>query len=112
MSVQLTYAVSITSPVSAGQLGVSSGGAWRRNRPSDLLDLAVLQLDRCRPAENRDADLQPPLVLVDFLDRAVEAGERSVCHPHLLADFEQHRRTSALHALLVLLQYPNCLGFA
>src|SRR6185437_11171980 len=49
-----------------------------------LFDLGVFELDRGRPAEDRHRDLDPRPLLVDLLDRAVERGERTVAHPHLL----------------------------
>src|SRR4029078_3795112 len=53
---------------------------------SELLDRLLFQLDRSCPAENRNRTLQARAHLVHFLDEAVERGERTVRHPHLLAD--------------------------
>src|SRR5688572_30576698 len=44
---------------------------------SDLRDLVEGQLDRRLPVEDVDQDLQPRLVGVDLVDRAVEVGERT-----------------------------------
>src|SRR5689334_10940229 len=52
---------------------------------SDLFDLTVFQLDRRRPTEDRDFDLHPRALLVDFLHDAVEARERTIGNAHLLA---------------------------
>src|SRR5471030_1618471 len=43
-----------------------------------FFNLAKLELDRGRPAEDGDHYLQRLAVLVDFVDHAVEIGERSV----------------------------------
>src|SRR5690606_25498605 len=79
---------------------------------SQLLDLRILQLDRRRPAEDRDGHLEPGALLVDFLDQPVERGERPVRHPDLLADLEGDRRLRTLYALLHLPDDPIGLGLA
>ncbi len=56
--------------------------------PRDLLDLAVLQIDRGGTAEDGHRDPQARRVLVDALDLAVEAGERAVDDLDGLADVE------------------------
>ena len=52
------------------------------------------------------ATLSRRLLLVDFLDDAVERGERAVGDPHLLADLEGDRRLRPLDAFLHLMQDP------
>src|SRR5437763_8773489 len=81
-------------------------------RGSDLLDLRVFKLDRGRPAEDRDRDLEPRFLLVDLLDDAVERGERPVRNPHLLADLEADRRLRPLDPLLHLPHDPGRLALA
>ena len=78
----------------------------RRARPrgqaagsGDLLDLAVFQLDRRGAAEDRHGDAQAGPLLVDVLDRAVEAGERTVGDADVLADLEADRGLRTLDAL-------------
>src|SRR5262245_61110958 len=60
--------------------------------PSALLDLAELQLDRGRAAEDRHRDLEARARVIDFLDHPIEGRKRPVRHPYLLADLEGHRR--------------------
>src|SRR6185312_10751709 len=76
----------------------------------NLLDLRVFELDRGRPAEDRHRHLEPRLFLVDFLDEAVERGERPVRHAHLLADLESDRRLRPLDAFLDLAHDARRLG--
>src|SRR5947208_396024 len=87
---------------------VSGSGAWRTPSPSDcrsdLLDLTVFEFYWSGTTEDRDGDLQAGADLVDFLDMAVERGERPVRNAHLLADLEGDRRLRALDAFLDLLQ--------
>src|SRR3712207_5961792 len=78
----------------------------------DLLDLAVFELDRGGAPEDRDRHLEPRTLLVDLLDRAVEAGERAVGHPDGLADLVGDRRLRPLDALLHLLDDARGLGLA
>jgi hypothetical protein len=71
---------------------------WRASHETDFGEFekprlrpsrpAVFQIDRRRAAEDRDRDLDARTLLVDFLDRAVERGERTVGDAHLLADLE------------------------
>src|SRR5262245_12264537 len=51
--------------------------ARRGTRPSDGLDLPVLQLDGGRAAEDRDDDLHRALLRVHLVHDAVEAVERT-----------------------------------
>src|SRR3954470_19585120 len=78
---------------------------------ADPLDLRIFKLDRGGAAEDRDADLDPPALLVDFLDRAEEAGEGAVGDADLLADLEHHGGLARLvHAFLHLVDDPLGLG--
>src|SRR5690606_20877279 len=49
----------------------------------------VIDLDRGRPPEQADFDLDLPLVVIDFLYRAREVGKRTARHFHDLADPER-----------------------
>src|ERR1700730_335137 len=75
-----------------------------------LLHLPELELDRGSPAEDRDRNLDPRAGIVDFLDDAVERGERPVGHPNLLAHFESDRGFRPLDPLLHLVQNSRRLG--
>src|SRR3569833_4402939 len=86
-------------------------GPGRLSLRSDLLDLAEFQFHRRRAAEDRHRDLHARTALVDFLDYAVERGERAVGDAHVLADLERDRRLRTLNALLHLLQDAAGLGF-
>src|SRR5215468_6489501 len=61
-------------------------------RPLQFLHLSHLEFHRRRTAEDGDRDLEPREPVVDFLDHAVEGGERPLGHPHLLAHLEGDRR--------------------
>src|SRR5690349_9423420 len=50
------------------------------------LDLFEFQLDRRRATEDGNRHLDPAAVEVEFLDDAIEAGERAVQHLDLIAD--------------------------
>src|SRR5882757_4566489 len=58
--------------------GRRSGGVPARTHDLEFFDLGVIELDRGRPAEDRDCDLEPGPFLVDVLDGAVERGEGAV----------------------------------
>src|SRR5512142_2492983 len=51
----------------------------------ETVDLQKVELDRRRPAEDRDHDLQRVAVEVHFLDHAGEVRERAVDDPDVLA---------------------------
>src|SRR5689334_11661563 len=55
---------------------------------SDLLDLSVFEFDRRGAAEDGDRHLEAGPGVVDFLDDAVERGERTVGNADLFADLE------------------------
>src|SRR5262245_2231877 len=57
-----------------------------------LLHLSHLAFHPRRAAEDGDRDLEPRTLVIDFLDHAVEGGERPLAHPHLLAHLEGDRR--------------------
>src|SRR5262245_66636317 len=63
---------------------------------SKFLHLSHLEFHLRRAAEDGDRDLEPRTLVIDFLDHAVEGGERPLAHPHLLAHLEGDRR---LHTL-------------
>src|ERR1051326_9050282 len=69
-----------------------------------LLHLPELELDRGRAPEDRDRDFHPRARVVDFLDDAVEGGERTVRDTNLLADLEGDRGLRPLDAFLDLVQ--------
>src|ERR1700687_2730128 len=102
-----TVASSLDSwiPAFAGMLATATPG-------SHLFDLRIFELDRGRPAEDRHRDLDPRFLLVDFLDDAVERGERPVGDAHLLAHLEDDRRLRPLDALLDLAHDPRGLALA
>src|SRR3546814_20743384 len=52
------------------------------------LDLLELQFDGRRTPEDRHRHLHAAAIVIDLLDRAVEAGERAVQHLHAVADLE------------------------
>src|SRR5688572_8042280 len=66
----------------------------------NLFHLPEVQLDRRRPAENLDRDLQAALLVVHVLDQPREVVERAVHHAHDFAGLEQHLRPRLLDALL------------
>src|SRR6185312_7106325 len=74
-------------------------GAPASDGSGNFFDLAVFQLDRGRAAEDRDRDAKARPLLVDLLDRAVEAGERAVGDAHGLADLEGDGRLRPLDTL-------------
>ena len=53
-----------------------------------LLDLPVLEVDRCRPSEHHDRHLDHALLGVNFLDRALEVLERALLDADVLALLE------------------------
>src|ERR1700722_14196595 len=55
----------------------------------NLFYLAKLQLDGCRPTENRHRHSDARLLVVHFLDVAVEVGERTVLDANHLAYLEK-----------------------
>ena len=76
---------------------------------SALLDLAEIQFDRHGAAEDRNLHLEPRALLIDFLDEAVERGERTIGNADLLADLEGDRGLRPLDAFLDLVQ--DAFGF-
>src|SRR5690606_22668122 len=69
-----------------------------------LLDLAEIQFHGRRAAENQHRDADLALLVVHFLDGAVEIRERTLGHAHRLAHLEEHLRLGLFHALLHLVQ--------
>src|SRR5262245_28491128 len=61
-------------------------------RERHLLNFQKAQFDRRSASEDRDADFEHALVVVDLLDYAHEAGERAVCYSHRLAALEREFR--------------------
>src|SRR5687767_1435491 len=80
----------------------------RRDPPgggdSSLLYLSEIQFHRRRAPEDQHRDADLALLVVHFLDVAVEVGERSFGHAHRFADLEQHLRFRLLDAFLHLVQ--------
>src|SRR6185436_3605343 len=72
------------------------------NENSGLLDLTEIQLHRRRAAEDQDGHADLALLVVHFLDAAVEVRERAFRHAHRLAYLEQHLRLGLFDALLHL----------
>src|SRR4051794_35191129 len=70
-----------------------------RRPTSDLLHLPIFELDRGGPAEDGDGDLEAGARIVDFLDGAVERGERAIRDADLLADLEADGWLRPLHAV-------------
>src|SRR5262245_66497149 len=68
---------------------------------SKFLHLSHLEFHLRRAAEDGDRDLEPRTLVIDFLDHAVEGGERPLAHPHLLAHLEGDRRPHTLSTLLL-----------
>src|SRR5688572_8414067 len=71
---------------------------------SDLLHLQEIQFDRGRAAEDRHHHLQRVLVEVHLVDDAVEAGERTLVDPHVIALLERVLRLRLLRRGLHLLE--------
>src|SRR3546814_3113399 len=67
---------------------------------SGLFDLTEAQLDRSRAAEDQHRHAQAALLVVDFLDHAIEVVERAVDDPDHLARLEQHLRLRLADAFL------------
>src|SRR5690606_24869472 len=65
-----------------------------------LLHLAELEFDRRRTPENQHRHPQAALLVVDFLDHAVEVVERAIHDADHLAGLEQHLRARLLDAFL------------
>src|SRR5207249_2620534 len=63
---------------------------------SDLLYLQEIQFDRRRSSEDRHHHLQRVLLEVDLIDLPVEAGERTLVDPHVLAFLEHVLRLGLL----------------
>src|SRR6476620_9380161 len=78
--------------------GKAGDAGWRPSPAagSDFFDLREIELDRGRPAEDRDGDADLRLVVVDVLDRAVEIRERAFLDADELADFPLHLRARLL----------------
>src|SRR5690606_22432300 len=75
---------------------VASGETWappRRNPRLNFFDLAEFELHRRGTTEDRDRDAHLGLLVVDFLDVAVEVGERTILDADHLTHFVQHLRT-------------------
>src|SRR6056297_1284328 len=62
-----------------------------------LFHLLEIQFYRRRSTEDRNRHAQPALVVVDFLDRAVEIVERTVDDPNHFAGLEQHLRLGLVY---------------
>src|SRR5690606_31847810 len=73
-------------------------GPWRPLL--GLLRLAELEFDRRRTPENQHRHPQAALLVVDFLDPAVEVVERTIHDADHLAGLEQHLRARLLDAFL------------
>src|SRR5439155_18825426 len=69
----------------------------------NFFDLTEFQLYRCGTAEDGDGDAHARLLVIDFLDIAVEVRERAILDAHQFADFVQHFGTRLLDAFLHLL---------
>ena len=80
----------LPAPAASGQLEPAvlswelEAGSWKLQ----FLDLQEIQFDRCRPAEDGHHDLERVAIEVDLVHRAVEAGERALVDPDLVALFE------------------------
>jgi len=85
-----------------GVAGAAPGAHARPESVVQLLDLPELELDRGRATEDGHRHAQAALLVVHFLDVAVEVGERTFAHPDHLADLEQGLGLGFLHALLHL----------
>src|SRR4029453_9451448 len=79
------------------------------SRRLKLLDLQEVQLDRSRSSEDGDHHFERVLVEIHVVDHAVEAGERTLVDPHLLALLEHVLRLRLLGRRPHLLQ--NLLDF-
>src|SRR5204863_5877950 len=66
---------------------------------SGLLDLPELQLHRSGTTEDQHRHAQAALLVIDFLDRAVEVVERAVADAHQLARLEQDLRARLVDAV-------------
>src|SRR5450830_1795687 len=75
-------------------------GGWKLQ----LFYLQEIQFDRRRAAENRDHHLERVAVRVDLVHHAVEAGERPLVDPHLVALVERVPRLRLLRRLGHLVQ--------
>src|SRR5690606_5979054 len=104
-----------TAPASANACRSCDDGrllaidAGRTTRPADslpsgLLDLGKFQLDRGRTTEDEHCNTQAALLVIDFLDHAVEVVERTVDNADHLAGLEQDLRTGLLDAFLDAIQ--------
>ena len=71
---------------------------------AQFIDLNELQFHRGGATEDQHGHAQAALLVVDFLDHAVEVVERAVDHADHLARFEQHLRLRLLHAVLDALE--------
>src|SRR5215212_1402772 len=87
------------SPQAIGEGRAATSIRLRHPPILDLLDLAVFELDRRRPAEDRHRDLEARARIVDFLDHAAEGREGAVRDADLLADLEADRGLRAIDAL-------------
>src|SRR3954469_4819330 len=69
-----------------------------------FLYLQKVQFDRCGAAENRDHHLEGVAIEVDLVHHAVEAGERPLVDPHLVALVERIFRLRLLGGFGHLIQ--------
>src|SRR5271165_5994959 len=63
---------------------------YGKRKLSQLLDTREVQFHRSGASENRYGNLEPAVVVVDFLDGAIEIGERSIHDAHLLVALVDH----------------------
>src|ERR1700677_4645031 len=67
-----------------------------------LFDLPEFEVDRRGAAEDGHSDFDARSGFVDFLDYAIEGGERPVRHPHIFANLEAYRSFGRLDAVGLL----------
>src|SRR5271156_7119130 len=64
-----------------------------------LFALPEFEVDRRGAAKDGHSDFDTRSGFVDFLDHAIEGGERPVRHPHVFADLEPDRSFRPLDAV-------------